>query len=240
MKHAKVSGREIKKKVRELLKSDMIGNWIEELNEFPDMIVVNSLISLLSTMDLSIKWRAILAIGTLINVIAEKNMEYARTLIRRLMWSLSEESGSIGWGVPEAIGEVLARNDDLAEEYTEIFISYIRKDGNFLANEVLQEGTLWGIGRIAEVRPDILKRCNTGSHIMEFLNSKNPVSRALSARALGLLHEEEASSLLERLLSDYTTVKLFIMEKMYILQVKDLAMEALFLIRPEKSYKRPL
>jgi len=74
---------------------------------------------------------------------------------------------------------------------------------------------------------------------MSFLNSRNPANRALSARAMGLIHEEKASYLLEGLLSDDTEVHLFIRNNINIIEVKDLAMEALMFLKPEKRYNRP-
>jgi len=40
--------------------------------------------------------------------------------MRRLMWNLNDESGGIGWGNPEAMGEILACHEALANEYAPI------------------------------------------------------------------------------------------------------------------------
>ena len=40
--------------------------------------------------------------------LADSDMEAARVIMRRLMWNLNDESGGIGWGSPEAMGEILA------------------------------------------------------------------------------------------------------------------------------------
>jgi len=58
-------------------------------------------------------------------------MESARVIMRRLMWSLNDESGGIGWGAPEAMGEIMARHEQLTKEYSAILGSYIREDGKF-------------------------------------------------------------------------------------------------------------
>jgi len=95
VKPEKASGRELKRKVSDLLRSTTTENWLEELNHFPSSMVVNSLISLLSAMDQGVKWKAIRAMGIVVERIARNDMEYARNIIRRLMWSLNEESGGI-------------------------------------------------------------------------------------------------------------------------------------------------
>ena len=45
-----------------------------------------------------IKWHAVSALGAIVAALAEKEMESARIIMRRLMWSLNDESGSIGSG----------------------------------------------------------------------------------------------------------------------------------------------
>ncbi len=42
--------------------------------------------------------------------------------MHRLMWSLNDESGSIGWGVPEAVAEIMANHDGAAEKYAYILV----------------------------------------------------------------------------------------------------------------------
>jgi hypothetical protein len=87
-----------------------------------------------------VKCAAVKAMGAVVAKLADHNMEAARIIVRRLMWNLNDESGGIGWGSPEAMGEILARHRGLAGEYAHILISYIREDGNYLENQVLQEG----------------------------------------------------------------------------------------------------
>ena len=75
--------------------------------------------------------------------------------MRRLMWNLNDESGGIGWRArPEAMGEIVARSERLADEYGHILISYLDPDGNYLEHPLLQRGLLWGIGRFAHARPE--------------------------------------------------------------------------------------
>ena len=81
------------------------------------------LFSFLCHHDQKIKWRAVTAMGMVISNLAEKEMESARVIMRRLMWSLNDESGGIGWGAPEAMAEIIACHQGLAEEYTHILIS---------------------------------------------------------------------------------------------------------------------
>ena len=78
----------------------------------------------------------------------------------------------------------------LAEEYVRILLSYIREDGNFLEYEPLRRGALWGIGRLARVYPEMLIELDAARYIRPYLESDDPLSRSLSARALRMLGDK--------------------------------------------------
>jgi hypothetical protein len=71
-------------------------------------------------------------------------------------------------------------------------ISYLREDGNYLENQVLQEGVLWAIGRVAEIHPDLLG--NAVPYLLAQMDSPSANHRELAARALGLLAGQNANS----------------------------------------------
>ena len=55
-----------------------------------------------------IRWRAVSAMGIVTAALADARMDAARVIMRRMMWQLNDESGGIGWGIPEAMGEIMA------------------------------------------------------------------------------------------------------------------------------------
>jgi len=73
------------------------------------------------------------------------------------MLNLNDESGGIGWGAPEAMGEIMARSEKLAEEYYKILISYTPDGGNYLDFEDLQKDVIAGLKRLSQVRPNLVK-----------------------------------------------------------------------------------
>lgn len=116
---------------------------------------VNPLLALLNRPDC--RWQAVFALSLCLPLMAGENMESARIFMRRLMWSLNEESGNLGWGIPEAMGAILARSPELTKEYGRVFLSYgyeTGKDDNFLDHAPLRRGVYWGIGRLAEASPE--------------------------------------------------------------------------------------
>jgi hypothetical protein len=189
--------RNLKGKVLDLIRSDNFDQRLNELCKLRARQVINPLFSFLCSSDESIKWRAITAIGAVVANLADEDMESARVIMRRLMWQLNDESGGIGWGCPEAMGEILACHEGLAKEYAHILISYTRPGGNYLEHEVLQRGLLWGIGRLSRVRPELVK--NAAQYIIPYLKSPDANVRGLAAWIMGLLEVKEARPSLEQL-----------------------------------------
>ncbi|MBF0259471.1 MAG: hypothetical protein HQK62_11635 [Desulfamplus sp.] len=141
--------RKLKQKIYELITMDDEEKAIKELLEFPPAQSVNPLFSFIQSTNEKIKWRAIRAMGKVVAQMATNNLESARVVMRRLMWSLNDESGGIGWGAPEAMGEIMAQDERLANEYRNILLSYVDEQGNFLEYEPLRKGAIWAIQRLS-------------------------------------------------------------------------------------------
>jgi hypothetical protein len=218
-------GRVLKQKVLELLKSADFDRALEELNSWPARQAINPLFSFLYNIDEQIRWRAVIAMGAVVAKLADEDMESARVIMRRLMWNLNDESGGIGWGSPEAMGEILACHEALSKEYNRILTSYAKEDGNFQEHELMQRGVLWGIGRLSQVWPDQVK--DAGPHIMTYLDSPDAVVRGLAAWIMGLLRVKEALPGLEKLTDDEAEIEIFLERKLVRLRVKELAKGAL-------------
>jgi hypothetical protein len=143
------------------------------------------------------------------------------------MWQLNEESGGIGWGVAEVMGEAMARNETLAREFGRILVSYLDEGGNYLEFEPLQSGVLWGIGRLARVRPDLLKSFSAPRHVAPFLQSPSARLRGLAVRALGRFGDPESLPLIRSLLNDPAEIRVFNGENLETRSIRELVEEAL-------------
>jgi hypothetical protein len=225
MEPPKQGGRAIKRKVLKLLKSQDFDRALKDIGGLPARRVINPLFSFLYNKDEALKWAAIAAMGAIVGRLADENMEAARVIMRRLMWNLNDESGGIGWGSPEAMGEILSVHEGLAKEYVHILISYTREDGNYLEYESLQRGLLWGIGRLAQARPELVKEAVT--HIMPYMHSPDAGVRGHAIWVMGLLEAEEARSELEALTEDEAEFQMALDRRPIDRRVKELAKEAL-------------
>jgi hypothetical protein len=218
-------GRNLKRKVLDLLRAEDMSQALETIGSLPPRQVINPLFFFLCSTEPQVKWRAVKAIGEVVNNLAEEDMESARVIMRRMIWNLNDESGGIGWGLPEAMGEVMAQHQGLAGEYAMILESYIREDGNFLEHQPLQRGVLWGLGRLAQERPELLK--NAKPHLRPFLSSADAVLRGLAAWTMGLVAGSQGDPALAPLESDETEVALYLngTERKY--RISELARKAL-------------
>lgn len=198
---------------------------LAEIGRLSPRQIINPLLSFLQSGDEKVKWGAVKATGQVVSRLAESDMESARVILRRLMWSLNDESGGIGWGSPEAMGEILAAHSGLAREYAHMLLSYAREDGNYLELEGLQRGLLWGIGRLAEKRPELARPA--AASLLPYLDSQDGAVRGLTARLMGLLRVREAEPRLHALRSDESELVLMLENRLTTVRVKDLAEEAL-------------
>jgi len=231
-----LKGRILKQGVLELLRSEKLDFALEALCKIPPRQVINALFCFLYSTEEQIKWRAVTAMGAAVARLADVEMEPARIIMRRLMWNLNDESGGIGWGSPEAMGEILACHEALANEYVPILISYARKDGNYLELEMLQRGLLWGVARLSQVRPYLV--LDEISHFLPYLQSSDPVVRGLAAWLMGLLEASDARTTLEALTDDDAELSVYQNRKLINRCVKELAEEALKKL-PDRVPKMP-
>ena len=220
-----MSVRKLKKQILELLRSDDLEKSIDRICQLPPRQAVNPLFSFFYNIDELIRLRAITAMGAVVSRLADQDMESSRVIMRRLMWNLNDESGGIGWGSPEALGEIMARHSRLADEFACILTSYIDENCNFIEHEILQRGVLWGLGRLAHARSELV--IHAGPFLLPYLQSEDPIHRGLAAWAAGAIDTELAKSLLQNLTNDNTTITVFIDMRLMERQVSQLAMEAL-------------
>lgn len=229
-----MSSRAIKQRVLQLLEGTDVPDILSRLDALPAKDVIQALFAAICRTEENIRWHGIRAMGRAVARLAREDMEAARIVMRRLLWSLNEESGGIGWGAPEAMAEIMVQHHGLAEEYVHMLISYMRGDGeelfqhgNYLENEPLQRGLLWGIGRLAANRPDMLLQRGAAEDLVQYVRSADSTVRGLAALALGLLRREDARGPISGLLGDDAPVRVYEDDRMETFTVGDLARQAL-------------
>ncbi len=219
--------RKIRQEVKTILKDGDLLHLLEFVETVPPKKVVQPLIQTFYKTDSLQRWHALTAFGRVMNRIAGAEMEDARIIMRRLMWSLNDESGGIGWGAPEAMAEAMANNAVLAEEYSRILLSYIWEEGNYLEYLPLRRGALWGLMRLAQSRPDIFNEIDCARLVKDYLKDNDAESRALAALALGFAGKKEFCDEIANMLSDRRMFKLYLDMELREISVADAAAMAL-------------
>ncbi|MBW2023375.1 MAG: HEAT repeat domain-containing protein [Deltaproteobacteria bacterium] len=137
-----------------------------------------------------------------------------RAVINPLFGLLLSTDPSVRWHTivamgecPEAMGEILARNRKLAEEFAPIVVSYVREDGNFLEYEALQPGAIWAVGRLAQAWPDLVK--GAGAYILPFLSSRAPQTRGVAIWALSYLGDRDLVTRLRPFVQDSSELEIY-------------------------------
>ena len=234
MQTKKQSIRKLKKTVFDILFQNDCDRAVDEIVGFSLRRVVNPLFSFFYHSEEIIRWHAITAMGAVVARLGDEDIEAARVVMRRLIWNLNDESGGIGWGSPEALGEIMARNRRLAEEYNFLLVSYINPDGNYIEYDMLQHGVLWGLGRLAHARPQVVRQ--TPPLLISFLQSPDAILRGLATWIAGAFtNAYELHPLIESLTTDNTTIKLFIDKQLIKISISRLAAAALAQSLFEKS-----
>ncbi len=211
-----MSTRKIKKQVLELLAGPDLAVIQNALIRLPAKDVVNALFSGICRSEERVRWHAVSCMGMMVSRLADEDMEEGRLIMRRLLWSLNDESGGIGWGAPETMAEIMSLHRGLAREYVHMLISYMREDGeeilqdgNFLEHETLQQGLLWGAGRLAVSRRELVLAKGMAQDLPPYLLSADGTVRGLAARAIGLLGEPLGLDRLQALRADDHSVRLY-------------------------------
>ncbi len=143
-----------------------------------DQRTLKMLVSLSYDADAWIRYRAVEAIGRVCGVIAEADRERVRSFVRRLLWSMNDESGGVGWTAPETIGEILANVPSLIGELGVLLTAYLRE-------EPFERGAHVAVARVAAIDPKPFTE--SAAVLAESLTDEDPCVRGHAALALGAI-----------------------------------------------------
>lgn len=106
--------------------------------------------------------RAAYALGGVMAKLYEESHEEAKNIVRRFMWHMNEESGNIGWGIPEAFGETLAQCGPLADTFRRVLLHYVYdapegKSTSFCDHAPLRISCYKALSRLLQARPEYVK-----------------------------------------------------------------------------------
>jgi hypothetical protein len=185
-------------------------NRLDEIEAMADTTrgLTSALLSRLYQADACDRWRAAEAVGRVAGRLWARQPGQVERLLAKLVWALNDESGATGWGVPQALGEVVRNDAKLARDYLPLLQSYLDSEDIGLGTDILVHGTVYAIGRVGEAHPELAG--TAGAKLERLLHTSDATTRGLAAWALGRMQAPGAWPLLVgRLTEDDAAVQLY-------------------------------
>ena len=147
--------------------------------------VVRFLTGRLYSADEAEKWHAVRAFGVLARAPGVLTDARVHDLLQRFLWALNDESGAVPYGVPEAMGEILAARPDHRASMVPILRGMLTEEDTFQTGAV-ERGLYWALGRIG---PDVVVHCPDAPEVVSAAarDHLDPETRATAAEALARL-----------------------------------------------------
>ena len=202
-----------------------------------DRTALSRLVRIAYDKDTLVGWRAIKAVGLVARMLVKSDYEFLRETCRKLHWSLTDESGGIGWSAPEMLGEIVSADPARFRDFIPIIASAYDVE-----EDVFRAGVLYALGRIAETAPELAVPYQ--KIIIMSLADQDPLVRVRGIRLIRLLwswaesngiwnreYSDRISLTLDRLRSDQGEAWLYQEDNFISLQVGEEALELLKLIK---------
>jgi hypothetical protein len=190
----------LKETIKSALEANDLGSLMPAARA--DRKVVSALVRLAYDKETLVGARSIRAMGLIARELARTDPECLRETCRKLLWSLSDESGGIGWSAPEMLGEIVAADPKRFADIIPLLASVYETD-----EDVFRPGVLYALARVGEQAPErVLSHADI---LLKGLSDPNPLARVFALDALkplaGSLGEQvlaEACRLLQALFTD--------------------------------------
>ena len=193
-----IDGMRLKDKVRYFLGKGLL-SAIGKL-ALKDKNVIKWLISFSYDKDDEMTWRAIEAMGYVACDLRSSHLSILRDTVRRLLWSMSDESGGIGWSAPEILGEITRSDPEEFRDLIPILWSN-REEASF------RPGAIRALGRVACVRPDMVTF--NFADLKELAADPDPAVRGYTALLVGAIALEGKGEILEKFSGDSSTFRFY-------------------------------
>jgi hypothetical protein len=149
--------------------------------------VISTLIRLSYAKDTLVGWRAIIAVGMTARELIRTEYPFLRETCRKLLWSLSDESGGIGWSAPELLGEIVSADPHKFSDLVPLVATVYDVE-----EKVFRPGVLYALCRIAEKAPDLVY--GQQLVIISSLVDRDPLVRIRGLQLAGLVWTDASRS----------------------------------------------
>jgi hypothetical protein len=137
----------LKEKIKHCLETNDIGTIASLARD--NRKVMSQLVRMAYDKETLAGWRAIKAVGLASKELVRTDYEFLRETVRKLLWSLSDESGGIGWSAPEILGEIVSVDPKRFSDIIPLIAQVYEVE-----EEVFRPGVVYALARIAETAPE--------------------------------------------------------------------------------------
>lgn len=137
---------------------------------------------------------------TAVRIAAKGDLEDLREIIRRLLWSMNDESGGVGWFAAEAAAAIMVGVPALIDEYGVILASNMRMSP-------FEPSVHRALARIIPLKPELFTE--TAVELVDSLESANAVERACAAICLSAVDSVKYEQRVSELMADDSPFSLY-------------------------------
>jgi hypothetical protein len=105
------------------------------------------LTSRLCSADAPLKWKVVQALAAVTGDREGMSGNRVRRLLQRFLWLLTDESGNVPFGIPEAFGEVLVARPEFQAEFLPLLCS-LAYNPERIQTGAIEQGVFWALGRV--------------------------------------------------------------------------------------------
>lgn len=159
--------------LKRTLKQQLNRNDLKSVAELAqqDRRVITILVSFSYDKETELSWRAIKGAGAAAKVLLDNDYEFLRDTTRRLIWSVTEESGNVAWSSIEMLSEIISSDVERFSDLIPIVVSMYEE-------EIFREGVMYGLSRFADISVSLIAPYE--DVIREALCDRNPLVRFLA------------------------------------------------------------
>jgi HEAT repeat protein len=211
----------LKQKVLNALESNDLSSIVSLAKE--NKRVVSLLVRMAYDKETLVGWRAIKAIGMAARELIKTDYDFLRETVRKLLWSLSDESVGIGWSAPEILGEIISSDPDMFDDVVPLIAEVFD-----IEEKIFRPGILYALAQIARVNPMLVlphKRL-----VFRGLADENATVRVNALELLKILKSsfskdelDQLAKLNEKLGKDPSEVWIYKGESFISVQVKEIS-----------------
>jgi hypothetical protein len=151
--------------------------------------------------------------------------EKVREYIRNLFWSITDESGGIGWSAPQTIAEIIVNIPELIDPYGSMMLAHT------LDEPPLIKPGLLGMGRLGKLAAEAVHFFQ--DKVLSLFQSDDAETLCLAAWATGEAGFKEALPFLEKLSERKEPVRIYIKGDFYEKPLGQWAKEAINKIKKD-------